>query len=58
MHSNNELLARQIQNEVNEYYHLYLISSDLIELRNLIATAQIIVFLRRAGSGGIPVVKI
>ncbi|CAB9544039.1 L-aspartate oxidase (EC [Bathymodiolus brooksi thiotrophic gill symbiont] len=33
----------QIQNEVNEYYHLYLISSDLIELRNLIATAQIIV---------------
>ena len=33
----------QIQNEVDEYYHLYLVSSDLIELRNLITTAQITV---------------
>lgn len=33
----------QIQIEVNEYYRLYLISSDLIELRNLVKTAQIIV---------------
>ncbi|MBE8190174.1 MAG: L-aspartate oxidase [Candidatus Thioglobus sp.] len=33
----------QIQIEVNEYYRLYLISSDLIELRNLITSAQIIV---------------
>ncbi len=33
----------QIQIEVNEYYKLYLISSDLIELRNLVKTAQIIV---------------
>jgi len=28
---------------VDEYYRLYLISSDLIELRNLVKTAQIIV---------------
>ena len=33
----------QIQIEVNEYYSLYLISSDLIELRNLVKTAQIII---------------
>ncbi len=33
----------QIQNEVNKYYHLYLVSSDLIELRNLITVAQITV---------------
>jgi L-aspartate oxidase len=33
-HSNSELLAN---------YHLYLVSSDLIELRNLITTAQITV---------------
>ena len=33
----------QIQIEVDEYYRLYLISSDLIELRNLVKTAQIIV---------------
>jgi L-aspartate oxidase len=33
----------KIQNEVDEYYHLYLVSSDLIELRNLITTAQITV---------------
>ncbi|MDC9714723.1 MAG: L-aspartate oxidase [Gammaproteobacteria bacterium] len=38
-----QMRLSQIQNEVNEYYHLYLISSDLIELRNLITTAQIIV---------------
>ncbi|WP_190600317.1 L-aspartate oxidase [Candidatus Vesicomyidisocius sp. SY067_SCS001] len=33
----------QIQTEVNDYYKLYLISSNLIELRNLIQTAQLIV---------------
>ncbi len=33
----------QIQIEVDEYYRLYLISADLIELRNLVETAQIIV---------------
>ncbi len=33
----------QIETEVNEYYSLYLISSDLIELRNLVKTAQIII---------------
>ncbi|SMM98437.1 L-aspartate oxidase [uncultured Candidatus Thioglobus sp.] len=33
----------QIEQEVNEYYSLYSISSDLIELRNLVKTAQIIV---------------
>ncbi|WP_024792129.1 L-aspartate oxidase [Candidatus Ruthturnera calyptogenae] len=34
---------KQIQAEVNDYYKLYLISSDLIELRNLVQTAQLIV---------------
>jgi L-aspartate oxidase len=34
---------QQIEIEVDEYYSLYLISSDLIELRNLVKTAQIIV---------------
>lgn len=48
MRSNKRLHAAQmrltqIQNEVDEYYRLYLISNDLIELRNLITTAQIIV---------------
>ncbi len=38
-----QMRLTQIQNEVDEYYHLYLISSDLIELRNLIITAQITV---------------
>lgn len=38
-----QIRLTQIQNEVDEYYHLYLISNDLIELRNLITTAQIIV---------------
>jgi L-aspartate oxidase len=38
-----QMRLAQIQNEVDEYYHLYLISNDLIELRNLITTAQIIV---------------
>lgn len=33
----------QIEAEVNEYYSLYLISSDLVELRNLVKTAQIII---------------
>ncbi len=33
----------QIESEVDEYYSLYLISSDLIELRNLVKTAQIII---------------
>lgn len=33
----------QIESEVNEYYSLYLISSDLVELRNLVKTAQIII---------------
>ncbi len=33
----------QIQAEVNDYYKLYLISSNLIELRNLIQSAQLIV---------------
>ncbi len=45
----------QIQIEVNEYYQLYLISSDLIELRNLVKTAQIIVqsAIRRTESRGL-----
>lgn len=38
-----QIRLNQIQNEVNEYYRLYLISNDLIELRNLITTAKIIV---------------
>ena len=33
----------QIEKEVDEYYSLYLISSDLVELRNLVRTAQIII---------------
>ena len=33
----------EIEVEVNDYYQLYLISSDLVELRNLVKTAQIIV---------------
>ncbi|MDC9727215.1 MAG: L-aspartate oxidase, partial [Candidatus Thioglobus sp.] len=33
----------QIESEVDEYYSLYLISSDLVELRNLVKTAQIII---------------
>ncbi len=33
----------QIQAEVNDYYKIYLISSDLIELRNLVQAAQLIV---------------
>lgn len=33
----------QIQAEVDDYYKLYLISSDLIELRNLVQVAQLIV---------------
>lgn len=33
----------QIQVEVNDYYKNYLISSDLIELRNLVLCAQIII---------------
>ena len=33
----------QIQAEVNEYYSSYLISADLIELRNLVTTASLIV---------------
>ncbi|CAC9580096.1 L-aspartate oxidase (EC 1.4.3.16) [uncultured Gammaproteobacteria bacterium] len=33
----------QIETEVDEYYSLYVISSDLIELRNLVKTAQIII---------------
>jgi len=33
----------QIEIEVDEYYSLYLISSDLVELRNLVKTAQIII---------------
>jgi L-aspartate oxidase len=44
----------QIQNEVDEYYRLYLISSDLIELRNLVTTAQLIVksaILRKESRG-------
>jgi len=38
-----QLKLTQIQSEVNEYYRLYLISNDLIELRNLVKIAQIIV---------------
>ncbi|SFV86971.1 L-aspartate oxidase [hydrothermal vent metagenome] len=38
-----QMRLTQIQNEVDEYYRLYLISNDLIELRNLITTAKIIV---------------
>jgi L-aspartate oxidase len=33
----------QIETEVDEYYSLYLISSDLTELRNLVKTSQIII---------------
>jgi len=33
----------QIETEVDEYYSLYVVSSDLIELRNLVKTAQIII---------------
>jgi len=33
----------QIQQEVNDYYRLYVLTEDLIELRNLVQTAQIIV---------------
>ena len=33
----------QIETEVDEYYSLYLISSDLVELRNLVKTAKIII---------------
>ncbi len=33
----------EIEAEVDEYYQLYLISSDLVELRNLVKTAQVIV---------------
>jgi L-aspartate oxidase len=38
-----QMRLTQIQNEVDEYYRLYLVSSDLIELRNLITTAKITV---------------
>lgn len=38
-----QMRLEQIQNEVYEYYHLYLISSDLIELRNLVTVAKITV---------------
>jgi L-aspartate oxidase len=34
---------KQIEQEVNEYYHTYLISSDLVELRNLVKVAQVII---------------
>jgi L-aspartate oxidase len=34
---------KQIESEVDEYYHLYLISGDLIELRNLVKIAQMII---------------
>ncbi|HIM58878.1 MAG TPA: L-aspartate oxidase [Gammaproteobacteria bacterium] len=53
LHSAQMRLA-QIQNEVDEYYRLYLISSDLIELRNLVETAQLIVksaILRKESRG-------
>jgi len=53
LHSAQMRLA-QIQNEVDEYYRLYLISSDLIELRNLVTTAQLIVrsaILRKESRG-------
>jgi L-aspartate oxidase len=53
LHSAQMRLA-QIQNEVGEYYRLYLISSDLIELRNLVTTAQLIVksaILRKESRG-------
>jgi len=33
----------QIHKEVNDYYRLYILTEDLIELRNLVQTAQIIV---------------
>ncbi len=50
-----QMRLTQIQNEVNEYYHLYLVSSDLIELRNLITAAQITVesAISRAESRGL-----
>lgn len=34
---------QQIQKEVNDYYRLYIVTEDLIELRNLVQTSQIIV---------------
>jgi len=49
-----QMRLAQIQNEVDEYYRLYLISSDLIELRNLVTTAQLIVksaILRKESRG-------
>jgi L-aspartate oxidase len=50
-----QMRLTQIQNEVDEYYRLYLISSDLIELRNLVSTAQLIVksAISRAESRGL-----
>ena len=34
---------QQIHKEVNDYYQLYTITDDLIELRNLVQTSKIIV---------------
>ena len=34
---------QQIHKEVNDYYQLYTITEDLIELRNLVQTSKIIV---------------
>lgn len=53
LHSAQKRLS-QIQDEIDEYYRLYFISSDLIELRNLITTAQLIVksaLLRKESRG-------
>ena len=46
--SNNRLKSaylkiQQINKEVNEYYRVYIVTEDLIELRNLAQTSKIIV---------------
>ena len=44
----------QIQTEVDEYYQRYVLTDDLIELRNLVQTAKIIVesaLLRKESRG-------
>ena len=48
--SNNRLKSaqfkiQQINKEVNEYYQIYTVTEDLIELRNLAQTSEIIVEL-------------
>ena len=38
-----QLKIQQINKEVNEYYQIYTVTEDLIELRNLAQTSEIIV---------------